>query len=71
MCVISDNIGFAEVFLECPLEEALRRNKTRKTPVEEHVIRNMGSKFEGPTTENAWEMHCVTVNTATGSNTEH
>lgn len=54
------SLGFCQVFVSCPLEEAIRRNASRKSPVPESSIRVMESKLELPR-EESWERLCVTT----------
>ncbi|CAN7940357.1 unnamed protein product [Ixodes hexagonus] len=54
------SLGFCQVLVSCPLEEALRRNASRELPVPEATIRVMDSKLELPRGE-PWEELAITV----------
>lgn len=54
------SLGFCQVLVACPLEEAIRRNASRELPVPEPSIRVMGSRFELPR-EEPWEELTRTV----------
>ncbi|MCJ8738861.1 hypothetical protein PDJAM_G00040610 [Pangasius djambal] len=55
-------VGFCEVYLHCPLEVCLHRNRVRGQPVSDDVITEMSNRMEPPNTEkNQWEKNSVTV----------
>lgn len=60
------SLGFCQVFLLCPTEDAIRRNAGRSAPVPEETITTMAEKFELPRSE-PWEERTVTVNGGQGS----
>lgn len=62
----SYSLGFCQVFLLCPTEDAVRRNAARCAPVPEQTITTMAEKFELPRSE-PWEERTVTVNGRQGS----
>ncbi|XP_053094754.1 L-seryl-tRNA(Sec) kinase isoform X2 [Pangasianodon hypophthalmus] len=64
-------VGFCEVYLHCPLEVCLHRNRVRGQPVSDDVITEMSNRMEPPNTEkNQWEKNSVTVdNTHTVTHT--
>lgn len=62
----SYSLGFCQVFLLCPVEDAVRRNAARIAPVPEQTITTMAEKFELPRSE-PWEERTVTVNGGQGS----
>ncbi|GAA6074080.1 L-seryl-tRNA(Sec) kinase, partial [Tachysurus ichikawai] len=66
------SVGFCEVYLHCPLEECLRRNRVRGQLVSDDVITVMSNRMEPPNTEkNQWEKNSVTVdNTHAVSHTQ-
>ncbi|KAL9983574.1 hypothetical protein ACROYT_G005769 [Oculina patagonica] len=54
--------GFAEVFLNCPLEIAEKRNSLRSHPVVPNTMRNMFSKMEPPEAEKfPWEQYNLVI----------
>ncbi|KAK3559760.1 hypothetical protein QTP86_020738 [Hemibagrus guttatus] len=66
------SLGFCQVYLHCPLEVCLHRNRVRGQPVSDDVITVMSSRMEYPNTEkNQWEKTSVTVdNTHTVTHTQ-
>lgn len=57
-----DSAGFAEVFLNCPLEIAEKRNSLRSHPVAPNTMRNMFSKMEPPEPEKfPWEQYSLVI----------
>lgn len=66
-----DSAGFAEVFLECPLEIAMQRNSSRSHPVSSQTMMTMSSKMEPPDPEKfPWEQHYLTLKTEEELNAE-
>ena len=59
---ILDEIGFAEVFVQCPVEEAINRNNQRQPRVTNDVIVTMAAKLEPPDPGQQWEKHSVKIN---------
>ncbi|XP_029656269.1 L-seryl-tRNA(Sec) kinase [Octopus sinensis] len=56
------SIGFCQVYLECNIELALKRNNHRPNPIPEEVIHTMASKFEPPSpSERNWEVHSLYI----------
>lgn len=54
------NIGFCEVFLQCPLATAIQRNSSRGYQIPEQKIRMMMSSMEFPNPEKyKWEKYSV------------
>lgn len=62
----SYSLGFCQVFLLCPTEDAVHRNAARSAPVPEQTITTMAEKFELPRSE-PWEERTVMVNGGQGS----
>lgn len=56
--------GFCQIYVECRLEIALRRNKTRNAAnfISETVITEMASKIEPPTINSSWESYYCYIN---------
>ncbi|NWU06087.1 PSTK kinase, partial [Cephalopterus ornatus] len=54
------SLGFCQLFLDCPLECCLQRNRLRSDPVPEQTIHLMARKIEMPDIKkNAWEQHSL------------
>ncbi|NXJ06487.1 PSTK kinase, partial [Odontophorus gujanensis] len=54
------SLGFCQLFLECPLELCLHRNRLRGRPVPEGTVRRMAQRMEAPEPEkNPWERHSL------------
>ncbi|NXA08507.1 PSTK kinase, partial [Sapayoa aenigma] len=54
------SLGFCQLFLECPLECCLQRNRLRSDPVPEQTICLMARKIEMPDVKkNAWEQNSL------------
>ncbi|NXF78213.1 PSTK kinase, partial [Sclerurus mexicanus] len=54
------SLGFCQLFLECPLECCLQRNRLRSDPVPEQTIHLMAKKIEMPDPKkNAWEQNSL------------
>ena len=61
-CFKKDSAGFAEVFMECPLEIALKRNSSRSHPVSSFTLETMFNKMEPPEPEKfPWEQYHLVV----------
>ncbi|NXY09454.1 PSTK kinase, partial [Pteruthius melanotis] len=59
------SLGFCQVFLECPLECCLQRNRLRSDPVPEQTIQLMARKIEMPDLrKNAWEQHSLVLSSS-------
>ncbi|NXU34260.1 PSTK kinase, partial [Drymodes brunneopygia] len=59
------SLGFCQLFLECPLECCLQRNRLRSDPVPEHTIQLMARKIEMPDLrKNAWEQHSLVLSSS-------
>jgi len=55
-----DSLSFCQVFLECPLECCLQRNRLRSHPLPDQTIHLMATKIEMPDPEkNAWERNSL------------
>lgn len=56
--------GFCQIYVECRLEVALRRNKSRNATnyIPETVITEMASKIEPPAITNSWESYFCYIN---------
>ena len=61
---VSDGLGFGQVYLSCPTEVALERNKGRVDQVPDDIIVNMQSRFEAPDSHEMWEQHSIEINTS-------
>ncbi|NWS77283.1 PSTK kinase, partial [Crotophaga sulcirostris] len=62
------SLGFCQIFLECPLECCLQRNRLRSHPVPDETIRLMATKIEMPDPEkNAWERHSLILRSSEGA----
>ena len=71
VCFKEDSAGFAQVFLECPLEIAMQRNSSRSHPVSSQTMMTMSSKMEPPDPEKfPWEQHYLTLKTEEELNAE-
>ncbi|XP_046709124.1 L-seryl-tRNA(Sec) kinase isoform X2 [Silurus meridionalis] len=56
------SVGFCEVYLHCPLEVCLHRNRVRGQLLPDDVITEMSNRMEPPNPEkNQWERNSVTV----------
>ncbi|NWR41366.1 PSTK kinase, partial [Regulus satrapa] len=56
------SLGFCQLFLECPVECCLQRNRLRRDPVPEQTIQQMARKIEMPDLrKNAWERHSLVL----------
>ncbi|KFQ22742.1 L-seryl-tRNA(Sec) kinase, partial [Mesitornis unicolor] len=54
------SLGFCQIFLECPLECCLQRNRQRSQPLPDQTIYLMARKIEMPDLEkNAWEQNSL------------
>ncbi|XP_074151899.1 L-seryl-tRNA(Sec) kinase isoform X1 [Sminthopsis crassicaudata] len=54
--------GFCQLFLDCPIESCLERNRQRSKPVPDDIIQLMARKIESPNIQkNAWEHNSLTV----------
>ncbi|XP_051837565.1 L-seryl-tRNA(Sec) kinase isoform X2 [Antechinus flavipes] len=54
--------GFCQLFLDCPIESCLERNRQRSKPVPDDTIQLMARKIESPNIQkNAWEHNSLTV----------
>ncbi|TRZ17455.1 hypothetical protein HGM15179_009660 [Zosterops borbonicus] len=59
------SLGFCQLFLECPLECCLQRNRLRSDPVPEETIQLMARKTEMPDLrKNAWEQHSLILSSS-------
>ncbi|BFZ01595.1 hypothetical protein BsWGS_04634 [Bradybaena similaris] len=65
--------GYCQIYLQCPCEKALERNKNRKGihQVPDEVIVRMSEKFEAPDPEkHHWESNSITVSAEENINIE-
>ncbi|PKK28084.1 phosphoseryl-tRNA kinase [Columba livia] len=54
------SLGFCQLFLECPLECCLQRNRLRSDPLPDQTIYLMAEKIEMPDVKkNAWEQNSL------------
>ncbi|KFO99293.1 L-seryl-tRNA(Sec) kinase, partial [Calypte anna] len=54
------SLSFCQIFLECPLECCLQRNRLRSHPVPDQTISLMATKIEIPDLQkNTWEQHSL------------
>ncbi|NWQ63836.1 PSTK kinase, partial [Neopipo cinnamomea] len=59
------SLGFCQLFLDCPLECCLQRNRLRSDPVPEQTIHLMARKIEMPDLKkNAWEQHSLILSSS-------
>ncbi|NWY63522.1 PSTK kinase, partial [Erithacus rubecula] len=59
------SLGFCQLFLECPVECCLQRNRLRSDPVPEQTIQLMAKKIEMPDLrKNTWEQHSLILNSS-------
>ncbi|KAG8435651.1 hypothetical protein GDO86_013543 [Hymenochirus boettgeri] len=59
------SLGFCQLYLHCPVEICLQRNKERPVPVPEDTIRHMEKKIEKPNPEkNSWEQNSLTLDSS-------
>ncbi|KAJ7416473.1 hypothetical protein BTVI_35729 [Pitangus sulphuratus] len=59
------SLGFCQLFLDCPLECCLQRNRLRSDPVPEQTILLMARKIEMPDLKkNAWEQHSLILSSS-------
>ncbi|KFQ92041.1 L-seryl-tRNA(Sec) kinase, partial [Nipponia nippon] len=58
--VLLDSLSFCQLFLECPLECCLQRNRLRSHPLPDETICLMAGKIEMPDLKkNAWERNSL------------
>ncbi|OXB64443.1 hypothetical protein ASZ78_000119 [Callipepla squamata] len=66
------SLGFCQLFLECPLELCLHRNRLRDRPVPEGTICRMAQRMEAPEPEkNPWERHSLILSCSACAPEEH
>ncbi|XP_068054387.1 L-seryl-tRNA(Sec) kinase [Anomalospiza imberbis] len=59
------SLGFCQLFLECPVECCLQRNRLRSDPVPEQTIQLMARKIEMPDLrKNTWEQHSLILSSS-------
>ncbi|XP_063996036.1 L-seryl-tRNA(Sec) kinase [Pogoniulus pusillus] len=62
------SLSFCQLFLECPLECCLQRNRLRSQPLPEQTICLMARKMEMPELKkNAWEQNSLLLQSAAGT----
>ncbi|XP_028937355.1 L-seryl-tRNA(Sec) kinase isoform X2 [Ornithorhynchus anatinus] len=55
-------LGFCQLFLDCPLESCLQRNRQRSRPLPDETLFLMTKKLEIPNPEkNVWERNSLTI----------
>ncbi|XP_062858805.1 L-seryl-tRNA(Sec) kinase [Trichomycterus rosablanca] len=60
-------VGFCQVYLRCPVDVCLHRNRLRGRPVSDDVIVQMSDRMEPPNVvKNQWERNSITLD-----NTQH
>ncbi|XP_019411004.1 PREDICTED: L-seryl-tRNA(Sec) kinase [Crocodylus porosus] len=56
------SLGFCQLFLDCPLECCLQRNRARNQPLPDEIICLMAKKIEAPNLDkNTWEQNSLTL----------
>ncbi|NXR09238.1 PSTK kinase, partial [Semnornis frantzii] len=66
------SLSFCQLFLECPLECCLQRNRLRSQPLPEQTICLMARKIEMPDLKkNAWEQNSLLLQSAGGTSEDH
>ncbi|XP_006025206.1 L-seryl-tRNA(Sec) kinase [Alligator sinensis] len=56
------SLGFCQLFLDCPLECCLQRNRARSQPLPDEIICLMAKKIEAPNLDkNTWEQNSLTL----------
>ncbi|XP_053548591.1 L-seryl-tRNA(Sec) kinase [Bombina bombina] len=59
------SLGFCQIYLHCPLEFCLQRNKTRPYPLPDKTIHLMEEKMEKPNADkNPWENNSLSLDTS-------
>ncbi|NXC44284.1 PSTK kinase, partial [Penelope pileata] len=59
------SLGFCQLFLQCPLEQCLQRNRLRGRPVPEGTILRMAQRLEAPEPErNPWEQNSLILSSS-------
>ncbi|XP_040558862.1 L-seryl-tRNA(Sec) kinase isoform X4 [Gallus gallus] len=62
---LAHSLGFCQLFLECPLELCLQRNRLRGSPVPEGTICRMAQRVEVPEPEkNPWEQNSLVLSSS-------
>uniref|UniRef100_A0A8C4QEJ3 L-seryl-tRNA(Sec) kinase n=1 Tax=Eptatretus burgeri TaxID=7764 RepID=A0A8C4QEJ3_EPTBU len=56
--------GFIQIFLNCPLEQCLKRNASRTVPVPVMVLQTMAARLEVPDVERDWERESLHLDTS-------
>lgn len=60
--LLIDSLSFCQLFLECPLEQCLQRNRLRSHPVPDETIRLMATRIELPDPKKyAWEQNSLVL----------
>jgi len=60
--LLSDHLGYAQVFIDCSSESALITNNKRPNPVDTKTIVTMATKMEPPSAvKYAWEIHSMNL----------
>ncbi|NXG68904.1 PSTK kinase, partial [Baryphthengus martii] len=66
------SLSFCQLFLECPLECCLQRNRLRSHPLPDQIICLMARKIEMPDLKkNAWEQNSLILNSFDGTSEEN
>ncbi|KAM8924679.1 L-seryl-tRNA(Sec) kinase [Pelodytes ibericus] len=59
------SVGFCQIYLRCPVEHCLTRNRNRPFPVPDQIIRLMALKIEEPNPEkNTWEQNSLILDSS-------
>ncbi|NXN19302.1 PSTK kinase, partial [Indicator maculatus] len=66
------SLSFCQLFLECPLECCLQRNRLRSQPIPDQTICLMANKIEMPDLKkNAWEQNSLLLPSGGGTSEDH
>ena len=64
-CLRADQLGFAEVCVQCPISVAIERNSMRRIPIPHSTIEGMEQRMELPDHANYhWERRSVVISSA-------
>ncbi|XP_064176750.1 L-seryl-tRNA(Sec) kinase-like isoform X2 [Anguilla rostrata] len=62
VCANRDSLGFCQIYLRCPLNVCLTRNRMRGCPLPDEVIVEMAKRIEPPNPlKNTWEQKSLTL----------
>ncbi|KFV62877.1 L-seryl-tRNA(Sec) kinase, partial [Dryobates pubescens] len=66
------SLSFCQLFLECPLECCLQRNRLRSQPLPDQTISLMANRIEMPDLKkNAWEQNSLLLQSLGGTSEHH